>query len=106
MPTTGSSIKPLKVKLLAGEQKATESWLVSDFLSGSRRQERGHLEVRKFVQIGGFGEPDNGQLPDCSGLVFHISLGCACRGSITQFYIQAHYQPPYDMVAFGVVGDA
>ena len=25
MPTTGISIKPLKVKLLAGEQKATES---------------------------------------------------------------------------------
>ena len=28
MPTNGFSIKPLKVKLLAGEQKATESCLV------------------------------------------------------------------------------
>ena len=28
LPTNGFSIKPLKVKLLAGEQKATEKWLV------------------------------------------------------------------------------
>ena len=29
LPTTGLSIRPLKVKLLAGEQKATESYIAS-----------------------------------------------------------------------------
>ena len=38
MPTNGFSTKPLKVKLLAGEQKATEIWFLSfgDLFSGSR----------------------------------------------------------------------
>ena len=34
MPTNGFSIKPLKVKLLAGEQQATELWNLPFWIDG------------------------------------------------------------------------
>ena len=36
LPTTGFSIKPLEVKLLAGEQKATENTCSREALNASR----------------------------------------------------------------------
>ena len=51
MPTNGLSTKPLKVKLLAGEQKATEGWLGGQLAGLFHQQATTNPTLTLFLRV-------------------------------------------------------